>query len=276
MELGISRQILEGLDYVAKKVVRDTVADRSFLLYSGGVDSSILAALGVKVSKDLKLFTLGTRDSSDIKNSEKVPDLDFSNLPLVRKIFGDEDILKSVERVKPLDLATFSHFEDCVAFTLIFQEISAISKTAVTLVSANGPDELFCGYDRFRRIVDTEGYESANKEILKSLDLARDLQKNIVNLAASFGLKTVEPFLESRFVDYCINSIPIELKISKGNDLLRKRAWREYGRFIGLPSTVTNKPKKAMQYSTGLHKNLLNMIKSDDSLKSSIRPLIKR
>ncbi|MHB1908822.1 MAG: asparagine synthase C-terminal domain-containing protein [Nitrososphaerales archaeon] len=275
MDLEISKQIVEGLDSVAKKVVRDTVRDGSFLLYSGGVDSSILATLGVKVSKDLKLFTLGARDSQDIKNSEQALDLDFSNLPLVQEVFEDEDILKSVERVKSLDLATFSHFEDCVAFALIFQKISAISKTTVTLVSANGPDELFCGYDRFRRIVDTEGYESANKEILKSLNLARDLQRNVARLATSFGLKTAEPFLESSFVDYCLNSVPIELKILKGNDMLRKRAWREYGRFLGLPSVVTNRPKKAMQYSTGLHRKILNMIKNNDSFKTSIRPLTK-
>ncbi len=42
---------------------------------------------------------------------------------------------------------------------------------------------------------------------------------------------------------------------------MRKRLWRLYGRTLGLPESIVSKPKKAMQYSMGIHQVLFKMLK---------------
>jgi asparagine synthase (glutamine-hydrolysing) len=180
------------------------------------------------------------------------------------KIFHALDETKRMVSVQSLP-----QLEDCVAFYLICEQIRNETKEGgKLLLSANGPDELFCGYDRFRRIVDSAGYEATQREIIRSLRAADILRENVQIIARSFELKIVEPFFEEEFVNFCIK-IPIELKILKGNDMLRKRIWRHYAQYLGISKQVAEKPKKAMQYSMGIHKILSPLIKKERSI---IRP----
>ena len=50
----------------------------------------------------------------------------------------------------------------------------------------------------------------------------------------------------------------------KGDDRLRKRLWRLYGRTLGLPESIVTKPKKAMQYSMGIHQVVFRMVKREE------------
>jgi len=48
-------------------------------------------------------------------------------------------------------------------------------------------------------------------------------------------------------------SLPIECKIEPRPDTLRKLVLRRVALNAGVPSTVVDKPKKAVQYSTGIN-----------------------
>jgi asparagine synthase (glutamine-hydrolysing) len=128
------------------------------------------------------------------------------------------------------------------------------------ILSANGPDELFCGYDKFRRIIDVEGYPEVQKEIVRALHTADELRKQVSTVVSKFGYETREPFFEPEFKEYSLG-IPVEYKILKGNDHLRKRIWRCLGRSLGLPSSTVIRQKKAMQYGMGVHGVVLSMVK---------------
>ncbi len=99
------------------------------------------------------------------------------------------------------------------------------------------------------------------EEINNSLKLANKLRAQVKLVMDAFGLRTVEPFLNKKFVEFSLD-VPIELKIAKGDDILRKRIWREYGRVLGLPEDSVMKRKRAMQYSMGIHKVILPMVKN--------------
>ncbi|MDH2900955.1 MAG: asparagine synthase-related protein [archaeon] len=267
----MSEQLLiEELDRIARRAVDRCFEERGFVLYSGGIDSSILAAL---VSRKVKpglwnLFTLGVSNSQDIRNAVSSGlngAIRFSSLPQMVKELDEQKIIRAAEETKNIvSVQSISHFEDCTAFYAICEEIRRLTTdTRNLLLSANGPDELFCGYDRFRRIVDTSGYEATKREIIQALESANILREQVKKIAARFDIKIVEPFFDSEFVGFCSKQIPIELKISKGNDLLRKRIWRNYGLYLGIPKEIVEKPKKAMQYSMGIHKVILSLIKKE-------------
>ena len=56
-------------------------------------------------------------------------------------------------------------------------------------------------------------------------------------------------------------SIPLEFKILVGNDLLRKRIWRCFGRLLEIPEATVMRRKKAMQFGMGIHPVVLSMVK---------------
>ena len=68
------------------------------------------------------------------------------------------------------------------------------------------------------------------------------------------------------FIDFA-KKIPIEKKILSANDYLRKHILREIAVSLNVPIESAMKPKKALQYGTLIHKNLINIINTDKDIK---------
>jgi asparagine synthase (glutamine-hydrolysing) len=251
---------LKELDDLARNAIGQAVDDDCTILFSGGVDSSVLAELTkanqrVKSCSTCVAGVLGSRDSSQFQTGKGVDHMLSFQPEAVRD--SAQELIQSLE---PFGL---SRFEDCVAFFLIFRELRErkVSPAPVVL-AANGPDELFCGYDRFRRILANGGYSAVQIEITRSLDMANKLADQTASIASGFGFKIRQPFLDREFVSYCRDEIPPEFKILGSDDMLRKRIWRSYARSLGLPDSIAFRSKKAMQYSMGIHKEISKLVKS--------------
>lgn len=258
--------LLQELDRLATKAVDSYLEKNGFVLYSGGIDSSILAFLVSRRAKkgNWKLFTLGSIESSDIRDSTISTETHspFEPLERIKHEIDEDEIVRAARETQNLvQVESLSHFEDCTAFYAIFEVICDSYGNDRLVFSANGPDELFCGYDRFRRIIDRSGSEATQAEIINALKSAKLLREEVKKIASHFSIRIVEPFFDPEFVDFCVNQIPIELKIAKEDDLLRKRIWRDYGRFLGLPEDLVMRRKKAMQYSMGIHRIILSLVK---------------
>ena len=234
------------------------VPQSSLVAFSGGIDSSILASILGHLRKNAKLLTMGLEKSADILTVSN--GIRMSRDQILIKPFHREDVEHAAIRtLNFVQVSNLSHLEDCVAFWLISEHTSKLSGMN-TLLSANGPDELFCGYDRFRRILDSEGYSAIPKEITRSLVVADNLSKAVKSIGSLFGLQIAEPFLSGDFRSEGLK-IPASHKILPSNDLVRKRIWRCLGRTLHLPEEVVMRPKKAMQYGMGVHQIVSSMLK---------------
>jgi asparagine synthase (glutamine-hydrolysing) len=60
------------------------------------------------------------------------------------------------------------------------------------------------------------------------------------------------PFASYEIADFAL-SLPVELKIEKKADSLRKLVLRKVAENLGLPASIAEKPKRAVQYSTGIN-----------------------
>ncbi len=262
-------ELIRELDRLANKAIDSWFEKEGFVLYSGGIDSSILAALIAKRAGggNWKLFTLGSSESYDVKISTDTSTKDsrIDSLDQIVHKIDQGEIVRAAKLTQNLVCVTnLSHFEDCTSFSAIFDAITNSFGKDRPVFSANGPDELFCGYDRFRRIVDKSGLRAAQVEITRALKIAEHLHEQVARIASYFKIRFAEPFFNPEFVDFCVNKIPVEMKIKEGNDLLRKQVWRDYGRFLGLPEEVATRRKKAMQYSMGFHRTILSLIKNGE------------
>jgi asparagine synthetase B (glutamine-hydrolysing) len=59
-------------------------------------------------------------------------------------------------------------------------------------------------------------------------------------------------------------SLPIECKMEKKPDTLRKLVLRKVALNSGMPNSVVDKPKKAVQYSTGINNALKRIAKKHE------------
>jgi asparagine synthase (glutamine-hydrolysing) len=256
-ELG-GASLLRDLDIHARSAVASASAQNCIILYSGGVDSSILLHLVTSspICKNYFVCGAGIPGSQDDKlKSEHSRPIHFFAINRASVVVA---AAKVTEMVEPISIAMF---EDCIAFYLIFKALNSARKglPCNEVLTANGPDELFCGYDRFRRIVEMKGYAGVETEITRSLGVAKVLSTEAEKIATNFGFITKQPFLDRTFVDFSRGNIPARLNLLPKDDYLRKRFWREYALWLGLPREVAFKPKKAMQYSMGIHKEITSL-----------------
>jgi len=104
---------------------------------------------------------------------------------------------------------------------------------------------------------------------LKILFLKDDI-KNIyhVNLqrddaaTMAHGVELRVPFLDKEVIKTAFK-IPMQFKIESETDLLRKHILRQVALEMGVPEFIAQRPKKAAQYGSGIHKILTKKVLKD-------------
>lgn len=223
--------------------------DHVALLFSAGVDSTLIAILLKKLNVNTTLYTIGTENSQDLKFSKKVAkDID---LPLKTWIINQEIIEKQLED-------TINTIEDTnlmkigVGMTIKLTSQLASKDNQKVILSGQGADELFCGYNRYKNKYD------APAELLD--ELTHDLNNMYhVNLerddkaTMSNSIELRVPFLDRNVIETAVKT-PIKYMLHSNEDKIRKHILREVAYEMGVPEYIAFRPKKAAQYGTGIDK----------------------
>ena len=217
--------------------------------FSGGLDSTLLAKickdLGIKVT----LLTIGFSHSYDIEFSKIIA----SKIGLPHSIYtlNEQEFYKVLSYVRhKIGCENISHIENCIAYF----HIANLARTCglQQVLTANGCDELFCGYNQYRLV-----YDLGRTHIMELMDEKIEnemvLMKEIETITAEKGINLKKPFLTGKFICFAKN-IAIDQKIKGSNDFVRKHILRMTALSIGVPEESAMKPKKAIQYSTMIHK----------------------
>lgn len=222
------------------------------IAFSGGVDSTLIAKMCHTMNYDLTLLTIGFADSHDINFAKQVNEL--LKLPHhILEINPDEfgAISKKIHNMIKTDNLSWN--ENSIAFYHVAKLAQSLGLSIV--VTANGIDELFCGYNGYRDAI-KEGKQKVMDLMDAKLDNETKMMKAINGVCSEFGVKIVQPLLSEEFVRFA-KSIPIEDKIIDENDLMRKHIIRKLAAKIGVPELSANARKKALQYGSMIHKALL-------------------
>jgi len=133
------------------------------------------------------------------------------------------------------------------------------------LLAGQGADELFGGYQRYVNEYCKEGKEKVSRtmfnDILKIHETNLERDKKI---CINFDVELRLPFAALDLIDYAL-ALPVELKFEHSVDSLRKLVLRKVAFSLGLPESVVNKPKKAMQYSTGINDAVKRIAKKQNT-----------
>lgn len=234
--------------------VSESISDvpRVAVAFSGGVDSSLLAKICHHfLGKQVTLVTVGFFGSHDIDFSKRIASKMGEIEHKVYEIDYDDFKERLQQIQKMIKCENTSHIENCIAFFYICRLAKQNHQLNVVL-SANGCDELFCGYDKYRRVYD-EGEIKINKLMDDNIANELSLIEEIKIVAAQLGVQVRQPFLSQRFIQFA-KIIPVDQKIKGSDDIIRKHILRQVAIDLGVPDESAMKRKKALQYGSSIDK----------------------
>lgn len=232
------QEILSQIKTLISNSVNDLKSDGIAL--SGGLDSSILASC--IQDKKTRAFTMVAKDfaSPDLVNAQLVAKkfdlpLDIIAVDIQDLLSATEDTIKILKVFNPIEIRN----NVVVYLTMKFAKKSGCN----SIMTGDGADELFAGYNFFKRMT--------SKELQKDLERIWDIMHfPSRELSRSIGIHLSTPFLDDTVLSYAKNLAP-DLKIHEEN---RKK----YGKWILrkafediLPDSIAWREKEAMQDGSG-------------------------
>jgi asparagine synthase (glutamine-hydrolysing) len=242
----------EALQKMLEQSVRMRVLGISEIAvgFSGGLDSSVVAFLAKKYGANVQLVHVSLENRPETEEAKRAAD--ELELPIQVCLFKEADVEKVVSKVVEIIEDPYP-----VKVSIGVPFYWTAEKTAEAgfrvLLAGQGADELFGGYQRYVNDYLLYGEEKVRRTMFN--DVVRLHESNIerdVKICSFHDVELRLPFASYEIADFAL-SLPVELKIQKKADSLRKLVLRKVAENIGLPASITQKPKRAVQYSTGIN-----------------------
>lgn len=226
--------------------------------FSGGVDSSLLALLTNESGKKVQLVHASLEGQPEVEHARKVAET--LKLPILFSLHGLRDleevlpkVMYAVETPDPLQVS--------IAVPVYWVAEKAHEVGCTVILAGQGADELFGGYKRYADMYLKHGGEEVRKVIAEDtlkmykLNFERDSK-----VCGAFDVELRLPFATYELAKFAL-TLPVELLLERSSETLRKLVLRRVAEDVGLPQFVVERPKKAMQYTTGIIGALIRLAK---------------
>lgn len=214
------------------------------VIYSGGLDSSIVLSQAVKFHRNVTAFTIGTEGSEDFEISKrfcKEHNIKQVIINIDKSTFTPEKIKKAIIAS---ELTEYGDIINAVISMELFEHIHNYGIKVV--IGGDGSDELFGGYDMYQK----NNEKSVHKLFVhKLMNLHRTELQRVDRCGMAYGVEVRVPFLDSHLVHLAL-SIPKNWKISV--DGIDKWCVREAFK-NELPDYIIQRKKNPLSHSSGLH-----------------------
>ena len=247
LERSIQRRV-QGLKEVA-------------VAFSGGLDSSLVAFLASKCGVKVNLLHVSLENQAETEEAIKAAD--ELNLPLQVDLFKDSDVENILPRVVDL-IEEPDPIKASIGVPFYWAAEKAAEAGFKVLLAGQGADELFGGYQRYVTEYCREGTEKVRKTMFN--DVVRIYESNLerdLKISSFHDVELRVPFGSFDLAEFAI-SLPVELKIENKTDTQRKLVLRKMALNVGLANLMSEKPKKAVQYSTGINDAVKRIAKNHE------------
>jgi asparagine synthase (glutamine-hydrolysing) len=227
--------------------------------FSGGLDSSLVAFLANK--HGVKVHLLHVSLENQVETEEAIEAAEELNLPLQVALFKDSDVERILPKVVEL-IEDFDPIKASIGVPFYWVAEKAAEVGFKVLLAGQGADELFGGYQRYVNECCKDGNEVTRKTMFN--DIVRIHESNLerdLKITSFHDVELRMPFGSFDLAEFAL-SLPVELKIENKADTLRKLVLRKAALNFGLPTAMAEKPKKAVQYSTGINNAIKRIAKT--------------
>lgn len=241
-----------------EKRVRDF--SRIGIVFSGGIDSVIVAYLAKQMVPEVICYTSGIKGSNDITNSIDIAEK--LDLQLEINELSQNDVEKMIPNI--INVIEDDNMGQVEVAIPIYAAVKLAREQGIrVMLTGQGADEIFGGYSWYSKIVQKYGYEKILEYMIKDVQLLyKETLEREDKITMSQSIELREPFLDPNLIDTVLRIDP-RLNIQNDGvdafDTLGKRVHRRLAEKIGIPKEIAYRIKEAAQHGSGIH-NLLDSI----------------
>ena len=233
---------------------------------SGGLDSSIIAAMLKEFTDKVYTYSVGFENSPDILSARRVAD--YLGTRHTEYRLDTEELFSSIPRV-------IYHLESfdapLVRSSLGNMIVSKISESSDVVFSGEGGDELFAGYNYFLKFNSSKLIQDGLVKAINSLH--NTALQRVDRTANAYSINMKLPILDESLLDFVLRISP-EMKVRKdkntGKYILRKVASRY------LPEDIIWREKDKFWEGSGiedtLEKKIYDIISDEEFIKAQKLP----
>ncbi|HEY7506123.1 MAG TPA: asparagine synthetase B, partial [Nitrososphaera sp.] len=220
------------------------------IIFSGGIDSVLVAYIAAKMVPKVVCYTCGVKGSSDIANARLIA----KKLGLELKVAElDHD---SVEKLIP---EVINVIEDANAGQVevalpVYGAVKLAREDGIkVMLTGQGADELFGGYSWYAKVAEKEGYRKLRRHMIEDLLLLyKETLEREDKITMAHSIELREPFLDAEVIRVALG-IDLRLNVKGSHDTFGKHVHRRLAQKLDIPKQIAYRVKEAAQHGSGMH-----------------------
>jgi asparagine synthase (glutamine-hydrolysing) len=224
--------------------------DRIGIIFSGGIDSVIIAWLAKKMVREVICYTGGVQGSSDIAFARRIA----KRLDL--KLRVNELTHEEVEEMIPDVMNTIEHTNagQVEVAIPVYAAVKLAHEDGIkVMLSGQGADELFGGYSWYGKIVGEGGYVGLRHYMNEDIQLLyKETLEREDKITMAHSIEMREPFLDLKLIRLSMK-IDLRLNVKGVSDVFGKHVHRKLAQNLGIPREIAYRSKEAAQHGSGIH-----------------------
>lgn len=246
----VKRRLAES---IKTSVGQATAGQKTGILLSGGVDSTLLSLLAKQGGADITCYAVGLEGSQDIAWAQQAARL--HDLPLVYKVLSLQELERITKKLVSLFRTTDIVTIGVGIVTYAASRLAQIQQRT-HLMTGLGSEELFAGYQRHKDALE-QGMEAVHQECRDGLKACytRDILRDTA-LAKNLGLTIAFPYLHPAIIKGAMRLHPMCKLDATGEKLIL----RELAQELGLAKEIAWRKKTAAQYGSSVIKGLDRLV----------------
>ena len=220
------------------------------IIFSGGIDSVIVAWLAKKMVPDVICYTAGIEGSTDIAFARYIA----KKLKLklrVNELTRDEVEQMIPEIINVIENTNAGQVEVAVP---VYAAIKLAHEDGIKVMyTGQGADELFGGYSWYTKVVEKEGYQKLREHMTEDLLLLyKETLEREDKIAMAHSIEMREPFLDMEIIRVSMQ-MDMKLNVKSQDDIFGKHVHRRVAQKLGIPKNIAYRIKEAAQHGSGMH-----------------------
>jgi asparagine synthase (glutamine-hydrolysing) len=233
-----------------KKRLTGLTESRIGVIFSGGIDSVLIASLLLREGKNIICYCTGTKDSGDILAARSVAKelgLELKTM-IITEPFIESILPEVIQNVEESGLLQVE-----VAIPMYMAAKMASEDTIRVMFTGQAADELFAGYPWYNDVLTESGYLRLHEKLWEDLNyLYIDTLEREDKLTMAHSIELRAPYLDRDVIHTAMRISP-RLKIEGPEDNLRKRVHRQAAVELGVPPYLAFRSKDPAQSGSGIH-----------------------
>lgn len=220
------------------------------IIFSGGIDSVLVAYIAAKMVPEVVCYTGGVKGSSDIANARQIADRFGLELKVAEL---DHDAVEKLipEVISVIEDANAGQVE--VALPVYAAVKLAHDDGIKVMLTGQGADEIFGGYSWYAKVAEKEGYKKLRRHMIEDLLLLyKETLEREDKITMAHSIELREPFLDPEVIRTAL-SIDLHLNVKGGHDTFGKHVHRRLAQKLGIPKEIAYRVKEAAQHGSGMH-----------------------